>query len=269
MPLTRGVIYTAVGQKWIEQAILSAKSLKKHSPGIDIAVFTDAPHQIPREYFNRVIPHGRVERPEHWKTYDKLLTFTKTPYDHTLGLDADTYVLNDISEIFDILKHFDMAFCHAHKRKKMHAMDREKKKTSPDIPYAFASLQSGLLLYRKSDEVIQFFEDWIRTYTKFDLYRDQASLREVLWRTDLKFYVLPPEYNFNRIEDLKRWAKYGFTEVQPKIFHYTVHRTQNIEKLVRRYYYSQLGWRNLAWTLVRLRNLLRRLLKNVKNYFKK
>ena len=164
-----------------------------------------------------------------------MVCWAKSPYRETLALDADTLVLDDIGELFSLLTRFDLALCHGHNRVESHVRSIKQRLVDEKIPYAFSPVQAGLILYRASPAVAAFFKRLIERYKNTNHWDDQASFRELLWESDLAFYILPREYNFNSVADLERWAAYGFVEAKPKIFHYTRHKSQDVHKLVESY----------------------------------
>jgi len=89
-----------------------------------------------------------------------------------------------------------MAGVHDHGRKRAEWGD--KIPAYKAIPYAFAEVNTGVLLYRRSPATAAFFDLWRTTfYANFEATRgqDQASFRVALWQSDLRFFVLPFEYN--------------------------------------------------------------------------
>lgn len=234
----RGVIYCATGDIYIERATISAQSLKKHSPGLKCCIFTDG--IADSIFWDKVIPINKSDTEFNQYMLDKLIVLNSTPYQNTLYLDSDTYIMDDISEMFQILDRFDMALCHGHDRQKRYLIQNGKipikgkyiKAINEGIPYSFAPLQGGLILYRSNERVHNFMQSLFELYKKKGFYDDQVSLRELLWKSDLRFYILPPEYNFNAIEILKYWKRFGFRHAKPKIFHYTQNKQNKIERLI-------------------------------------
>jgi hypothetical protein len=234
----RGVIYCATGEQYIRRATLSASSLKKNTPGLECCIFTDG--AADGEIWDRVIPIEKSRTDYHQYMLDKLIVLNSSPYKDTLYLDSDTYILDDLNELFNILERFDMAVCHGHDRQKRYLIQHGripvrgelKEAASSDIPYAFAPLQGGLMLYRSSEKTEAFLRDLFDLYKTKDFYDDQVSIRELLWSSDLRFYILPPEYNFNSVQILKYWKKFHFRHARPKIFHYTQNKNSRIDRLV-------------------------------------
>ncbi len=66
--------------------------------------------------------------------------------------------------------------------------------------------------------MVRFLDQWKAAFYEAQLPKDQVTLRELLWTTDLHIYVLPPEYNIRYQKYVDLW---GLTkgEAQPKILH--------------------------------------------------
>ncbi|EHK02479.1 hypothetical protein HRED_04318, partial [Candidatus Haloredivivus sp. G17] len=56
----------------------------------------------------------RIEEPNEGS--DKIQYMDKSPFNKTLLLDTDTLIVDDITELFDLLEQFDIAFAHNPKR---------------------------------------------------------------------------------------------------------------------------------------------------------
>ena len=235
----RGVLYCATGEPYLDQATLSAKSVKAHT-GLSCAVCTDAETVDP--VWDVVIPLEKSDAPHHQYMTDKLQALIRSPFVDTLYLDSDTYVLDDISELFTLLDKFDLAICHGHRRQlrydlqhgRTHFRGVKRAVTLAEIPYAFSPVQGGLLLFRKKGRIDKWLQDLVRLYGQKQYYDDQASMRELMWTGDLRFYILAPEYNFNSLGQMKRWLREGKVSATPKIFHYTRCHYKRVPRLVKR-----------------------------------
>ena len=236
---SKGIIYTAVGdKKYLEFAEKSAKSVKKHTSDLKFCVCTDL--EVDTDFWDEVVFLDKQAYSSDQRFLHKINTFRMTPFEKTLFLDSDTYVMSDISDVFDLLDNFDLGFTHGHNRQKN--LDRMAGKVQPphsrkenvtleSIPASFAPIQGGFLLYKKSKKIWSWLEKLRELYIKKNWYDDQVSIRELLWETDLKFYILPVEYNFNDLSYLKYWLE-NPGEATPKIFHYKRNKLDDIEKLV-------------------------------------
>lgn len=186
--MEKGVVYVITVQeensKFIEELNRSAKSVKTHTE-LDITLFCNK--NISSPYIDTV---KNIEDPDYDST-DKILPLKQTPYEKTLFIDSDTYITQDITDMFDLLDRYDLAVAHG--------PNREMGKTK-NVPDAFAEFNTGVILYRQDDVVNQFISNWYRTYERDYAGKnvelmDQPAFREALYHSDVDFYVLPPEYN--------------------------------------------------------------------------
>jgi hypothetical protein len=201
-----GVIYVASGQDYRDLAIASARSLRAVEPGLAVDLFTDAPETVPEGLFDMV---HRIARPE---PRSKLSCMAETRFERTLFLDADTLVMNPLGDLFDLLDRFDCAMAHDVRR----ASDLVQEGYAVRTPYAFPQLNSGVLLYRRSPAMLRFLAEWLRRFRAAGLSRDQIVLKDLLWESDIRFYVLPPEFNLRRVTLLDAWEP---LDAVPTILH--------------------------------------------------
>jgi len=210
--MTNGIIYVTYGKKYVEAAIYSAKSARKHCPDINIHLFVDAPNFEHFQFEKETFPFTSIEVIENPHRRSKVDCISKTPFDRTLYLDSDTTVAQDISEIFNVLDRFDIAA--------VQAMHRNSKSGQTywtvRIPDPFPQFNSGVMLFRKNPQVLDLLENWSKAYAESGLRHDQPTLRELLWFSDLRLYALPPEYNVRFLKYKFIWNK---TEAVPMIYH--------------------------------------------------
>ncbi len=202
----KGIIYVATGSVHAKMAIASAESVKKHNPLLKTHLFTDQ-LEIVSPYIDScqriAFPHRR----------SKVDYIHQTPFDKTLFLDSDTIVRTNIEDMFKLLERFDLAMTHGIKRNSANSVKNWK----IDIPKSFPHLSSGVILFKKNDQTMSFFQEWQKAYLNANFKKDQTTLRELLWLSDLRFYVLPPEYNVRYRKYLSVWTK---EEAEPKILHF-------------------------------------------------
>jgi hypothetical protein len=135
-----------------------------------------------------------------------------TPFENTLYLDTDTKLNTDIRDIFRVMERFDIALCHAHRRNDPTRLGTWR----IDLPQVFPQHNGGVILFRKTPDVIKFLEKWRDSFKEAGFQQDQMTLRELLWLSDLRVAILPPEYNVRYIKYRYIWSK---SEAQPKIYH--------------------------------------------------
>lgn len=230
--MKHGIFYIAIGEEYVQQAILSARSIRRFCD-IPFALMTDREYHLDLSLFSSV-RYVTKKSSTVLKTYDRVLNLKNSPFENTLFLDTDTYILEDISPVFALLDKFEMVFTFAHARELMYSIYHRDGKIAPGIPRIFPVLQGGFLLYRKSDRVNDCLTDFISIYEMKQYFYDQVALREAVWKSEIDFCILPEEYNFNSIEFVERWKAQNYSVARPKIFHYTGNK-KDIHDLLERH----------------------------------
>jgi len=182
-----GVIYVATGKKYIHEANLSIKTLRKVDKNLHVTLFTDMPSEVKKNYFNNII---KIDNPS-YSFFDKIPCMLNTPYQKTLYLDTDTLIKDEIEDIKIILEKYDLAIAHAPLRKFIDI---------PEIPEIFPELNTGVIAYRMSKDMKELFKNWEKEYKLMQKkykkkLHDQPSFRKVLFNSNIKTYIIPPEYN--------------------------------------------------------------------------
>jgi len=184
-----GVLYIATGRRHLDEMLGSARSVRRHLPGVPIVLYTDQ-GDLPDGVFDEV---RRIEQPRH-SFIDKIAPLCETPFERTIFLDTDTLVCGPVLDLFEILDRFDLALAQAPYRH-----DR------PFVtPNCFVEMNTGVLAYRRTPEMIALFRDWLRLYEKEvvetgRMDSDQPAFREALYRSPISFATLPPEYNLRTV----------------------------------------------------------------------
>jgi hypothetical protein len=181
---TRGIIYVATGDKYLAEALESAKSVRAVMPDIPLTLFTD--RTPPEGLFEKVIPveGGKMGRP------GKIRSMAASPYDETLFLDSDTWMCQSCEDIFWPLQKYDLAIAQEVYRNE-YAFEK--------FPDSFPSLNTGVVVYRKNAKTQAFFQAWERNYLDEFQHKnpaDQPAFRHTLFHSDLQHYILPAEFNF-------------------------------------------------------------------------
>jgi hypothetical protein len=194
MTMTDGVILVATGEGYVDLAVQCLATIRETNPGLAVDLFTDLPDAPGVAGFDQVHPvpggHPRV----------KLDCFTRARFDRVLFLDCDTLVLAPFGDLFDLADRFPLSVAHDVRRR----MDLIRE-GGHETPYAFPQMNSGVMLYRNDAGMAAFFAEWKRRYDESGGERDQPVLKDLLWESDLRFYVLPPEFNLRRVTMLDAW----------------------------------------------------------------
>lgn len=185
-PNSRGFVYVATGTGYLDEARRSAESLCRCNPGYPVCLVTDKP--VPeRDLFDEVVVRADAER----KPIDKLLA-VHCPYERAVFLDTDTRVFGDLSPIFALLDQFDLA---AHQD-----VNRGWNYELPGVPLAFSEFNTGVLAFRRSAAVEEFFHQWRRNHEQlsreFGFVNDQPAFRHTLFHSRLRIAPLPSEFHF-------------------------------------------------------------------------
>lgn len=183
---TSGVIYCATSSYFIDLAVQSARSVKRHMPGLRCEIHTTEATGDP--VFDRIV---RYSGEEHHPKEIKSLACLTLPYERNLFLDADTLVLQPIWEIFEILDLVCLAACpfinHSHL------------KYGSSVPHVYPEINGGVIAFRRDPEIKRLFERWVELLKvqieDKELDRDQPPLREAMWEEKIRYHALPPEYN--------------------------------------------------------------------------
>lgn len=184
-PPTCGVVYVAYGDRFIQEATLSASSLQASNPTLPRLLITDRQPAPPHPWDEvMLLPNdGRGG------SAMKLQMF-RAPWERCLFLDTDTLVIGDLSPVFQLLERFDLAGV-------QHSGGHHYR--LPGLPPAFPEFNSGVIAWRRNDRVAAFFSQWNKHY---DAFRDpsarnwdQKSLRLALYESDLRLAALPHGYN--------------------------------------------------------------------------
>lgn len=182
-----GFVYVATGTAYLPEAFKSAESLRRHHPDAAICLITDHPPADPGPFTEIRRPAGRVRH----SPMDKMLVY-EAPYDRAVFLDTDTFVLDDLTPIFQVLDTFDLAL--------LQDVNRGWNYELPDVPLSFSEFNTGVIAFRKSLGVESFFGKWSGEYDRLrserGMVNDQPAFRRTLFHSDLRVAPLPSEFHF-------------------------------------------------------------------------
>lgn len=188
-----GILYSAIGAEFFAEALASARSSLR---------FNAVPHLIVTDQ-RREVPDAQIGvkaiRRGHNPYADKIRSIASSPFERTIYIDTDTYLLDEILHLFELLDRFDIAACHSPGYRSL---------ADPDVPNGFYELNTGLIVLRRNPATDAFLSDWLATYEKWvadppfehagrlDGYADQPAFRRCLWQHRLQLCVLGHEYCF-------------------------------------------------------------------------
>ena len=174
-------------------------------------------------------------RPKHVRA--KIDYIHLSPFDKTFYLDSDTIIVQNISNVFELLSKFDVAVTFDPARKRKNISYRIKKYAS--IPYSFSEANGGIMAFNSSEETQAFLSSWRRYFYKYFVESDgwdQPSLRIALWETSARIAWMPQEFNvrsrdkFDKVERLKKGKVLSESHMEPRIYH--MHYSNDVHKSV-------------------------------------
>src|SRR5205809_247130 len=95
-----GFIYVAQGEKFIQEAIASAKSLRDHMGRCHITAYVSEKCDGCEIFDCLINTEGEFNR------LTKIQALLRTSYDRTIFLDTDTFICGDLSALFKVLDEF-------------------------------------------------------------------------------------------------------------------------------------------------------------------
>ncbi len=209
--MTRGLLYSAYGEGSVYEASVSAKQAKSVMPDIHITAYaqmyeevTSVDDVIPisqMELHGRVLP-GYPDQGMFWKVKNA----GRGPYNYTIFLDTDTYIIRPIWEIFELLE-----------SGKYHlAAVPDIARFAHGVPEGFPSLNTGFIAYDDSEETKEFFALWWEyEQAQTDPWADQLTFQKALYDSGLKFISLPGEYNLRFIFPVQLWGPVSMLHGRP------------------------------------------------------
>ncbi|HEX3433998.1 MAG TPA: hypothetical protein VHT25_08060 [Solirubrobacteraceae bacterium] len=197
-PAPAGIMYSAFGEKYVAEAARAARSSLRHN---------DVPHLI--------FAAGQIQDPPPGVTVvdfepissapfvDRIANMRRSPFERTLYLDTDTFVVDEMVGVFELLDHYDLALAQAPAYRGL---------DDPEVPAAFPEFNCGVVAWRSSERVAAFLRSWEETYRAWlveDVLAgpygeehptrtgigDQPAFRRCAWQHGMKVATLPAEYN--------------------------------------------------------------------------
>lgn len=189
-----GYLFAVSGDQYVLEAIHSAKTVRKVHSDARIALVTDHKTTVPSDHiFDAVI---RItlpcfSNPKLLGHAAKLLGLGNSPYQKTIFLDSDTFIIENCQELFEVLNWFDMMVCHDY-----HEIRWPMVQNKPLVgcnPY-----NSGVLAFQSNETVKKFLSEWYERFIQnYEIYQgDQPAFMEALLYVNLKTYSLQTIYNF-------------------------------------------------------------------------
>ena len=190
--LILGYLYVATGKRYLEEAITSAQTLKAVTPEAKVFLVTDHSFEHPIFDIIKVVAF-EVADDGSWKSnlIYKIIGIQNSPFDRTVFLDTDMYIVHTFHEVFQTLDHFDFLAC-------LDYYDQSEVMSERQVVPYFTPYNTGMLVFRKTSETEKFLLDWESCYRrgKETYWSDQPAFMEALLSNPIKMYVLHSSFNF-------------------------------------------------------------------------
>jgi hypothetical protein len=204
-----GAIYIITqDHRYVNLMLNSVASLKRVMPNLPVTVFSQFPIESPM--LEQVV---QVDASSNG-FYDKTVFMRKTPYERTLFIDADTYIVDPVPELFTVLDNFDCAATH----EEYLSTDWWNDYPRPDIPASFPEFNTGIMAFGNSPRMRNLLDSWVKLYESFmrdkpgGRCNDQQFFRAVVYSSDIRMATLTREYNC-------KFRGQGFLNGRVKILH--------------------------------------------------
>jgi hypothetical protein len=191
-----GIIYMAFGDAHFSELEQSLATVRHHMPDVEVTVYTDSERSVEGATSTVPITGSVYDRAVHIDCLER------SPYETTLCLDTDTWICESLEPVAGLMERFDVAGVHA-----PHASRHEAELTG--IPIQFRTFNAGVFFLKRSACTDEFLALWKRIYRVHQqdpdpvmfkgqdrVVRVQPSLREAVYRSDVRPLALPVEYNF-------------------------------------------------------------------------
>ncbi|MDY0907447.1 hypothetical protein [Pedobacter sp. CFBP9032] len=179
---SKGILYVATGQRYIDEVIHSALSCKKNN-NYPIALVTDSDeYLLPNGLFDHLI----IKRASY--SYRDKLLIRYSPFEQTIFMDTDTYVCDKLDDLFRILDFREFA---------IHQADEGYEFQMPNLSNAMPEFNTGVIAYKLTPNVEKLIDAWETSFeTNSNIITDQYHLRKTLYESEVKFAIFSSAYNF-------------------------------------------------------------------------
>ncbi len=203
-----GIVYSCSGKDYLDEALRSARSSLRHNK-LPHVLFTTA--DIDGEEGLEIVRFEPSANPY----VDKIANMRRSPFQRTIYLDTDTYVVDEIAHLLRLLDRYDVAAAFAPGYRGL---------ADPEVPTAFYEFNTGVVAWRACERTSQFMRAWQETYLAWLADEpfagagkakprrvarsratgrshslggaaDQPAFRRCAWQHDVRLFVLAPEYN--------------------------------------------------------------------------
>lgn len=180
--MKKGVLYIVTGYRHIDEVKKSIVCLRRNYDEMPVHVISDC--EINFGFANCTYAFfPKLPSPKEFK----IKHMVDTPFDRTLFLDSDVFVLDKIEEVFVLLNKYDMTMAHAPYRQFIELSE---------TPSSFPEFNTGVIAFNKNETVFSFLSNWLLNFYQIGCDRDQPAFRKALYDDEnVRHCTLTPEFN--------------------------------------------------------------------------
>jgi alpha-N-acetylglucosamine transferase len=206
--MKQGFLYIALGKRYILEAEMSARSLKRFTQ-YPVCIVTDE-DGYSSEYFDVVV----IQKGER-DFVSKIVGMQKSPFEKTIFLDSDTFVCSCVDHLFDILELFDIAMTVDPRTHSYGFLNSYNPSFPIILKNALPEYNTGIIVYKDNTFVKKLFSDWLNIHQEMKIKADMPSFREAFLKnvSNVRIATLPLEYNYFGTQS------FGFAYNEIKIIH--------------------------------------------------
>lgn len=183
----------------VKEAVRAAESVRvafTNGSDIPIALITNAAFMTREKVFSKVIVWNETQvLDKSLRLRIKIQAMCESPFERTLFLDTDTMVLEDVTELFDIVSVYDVALAERPPFRPSYA--------SGAMAHIKNTYNTGMILFRRNARTHILFQAWAFRYYQKRSHRSHFLDQKALWKVmthfdvpDLRVAELPFSYNF-------------------------------------------------------------------------
>ena len=207
--MQNGAIYILTqNDRYVNLALQSIASVKRVMPDLPVTVFSQFPISSP--LIERVIS----VQPAQDGFYDKTRIMRDSPYERTMFIDADIFVVEPFPELFELLDRFDIAATH----EEYVNTDWFHRYPRKDIPTSFPEFNTGIMVFKRGPQIDALMKDWEGLYAAYlaekpgQPINDQPFFRAAIYYSEARVATLTREYN-------RKFRGQGYLNGAVKILH--------------------------------------------------
>ena len=190
-----GFLYVANKQKFIAESKISSKSLKRFTKNPVCLICTKELYtEDLKNYFDIILFNDEIKTTSY---ISKIIGLLQTPFDRTLFLDCDTFIADEIDELFPLLDLVDFSCTTEPTLHTFSNIDLKYKNIFPEF-------HSGIILYKNNEVIKKLFNDWLSICVTNNIKFDMPGLREAVIEniSNVRFSILPDHYNLHAFKTM-------------------------------------------------------------------